>query len=159
MAPRERESVVTFARSHRVPTSAFTFGVLLLVLGAALAVVERLALHRAREPEGEPVGSAKSRAFVLVRAARRMRIGFLILLLGAAVVAGESIEPRADPLAYMGAWICAALISVALVRLAALDYFASRRHWGGELRRSATDIERAQAELRKHLGPDAEALD
>ncbi|MCE9607839.1 MAG: hypothetical protein K8U03_23375 [Planctomycetia bacterium] len=131
-----------------MPSVVFYLGVALVLVGIGLVFFERRGLA---DPAAGP--------FARQRSVRRLRIGFQILFLGAAVVAGEAIDPRSHPLAYISDWIGAALIALALLRSATLDYIASRRHWSAELRRSATEMEKARAELRQHLGPDAEAVD
>jgi len=140
-----------------VPTLPLLFGVALAIVGVALAWLERRRLRSrgSLEPDSDP----NARAFVRSQSIRRLRIGFLILFLGAATIAGDALDPHAHPLAYIGVWTCAALISVALVRLATIDYIASRRHFSGELERSVSELAKARAELQRRLGPDAEALD
>lgn len=142
-----------------MPTLPLLFGVALAIVGVALVWLERRVLRSRGSLESDADSDPNSGTFVRSRSIRRLRIGFLILFLGAAVIAGDGLDPHAHPLAYIGTWTCAALISIALVRLATIDYIASRRHFSGELERSVTELARARAELKRRLGPDSEALD
>jgi hypothetical protein len=137
-----------------VPSFAFCFGIALITVGAGLAVFERRVMRRLVELHTG--GDARHGRFLRERAVRRLKIGLWILLLGMTVTAGETIEPRDRPIHYMSCWIAAAITAVVLVRLAAIDYIALRRHWGGEILRTETELERARRELKRHIPPDAE---
>lgn len=138
-----------------MPSLALIFGVLLIVVGAGLAVFERRVLRRLTELRDENESDSRHGRFLRERSVRRLKIGLWVLLLGMTVAAGETIEPREQPILYIGSWSAAAIVSVVLMRLAALDYIALRRHWGGEMLRNATDLERARHELDRHRRPDA----
>lgn len=137
-----------------MPSFAFCFGIALITVGAGLAVFERRVLRSLVELHIG--GDARHGRFLRERAVRRLKIGLWILLLGMTVTAGETIEPREQPIFYMSCWSAAAITAVVLVRLAAIDYIALRRHWGGEILRTETELERARRELKRHLPPDAE---
>lgn len=132
------------------------FGIALVLLGPGLIALERRTLRRiGRRPRPDEL-QPKLKMFERLRAFRRLKIGYLIFLLGACVIAGDSLEPRARPILYITIWIFAALICVALVRLAFKDYIASRRHWGAELLRTENEVARAQADYRKLQGPNGD---
>lgn len=139
-----------------MPSFTFGFGILLIVVGAGLAVFERRVLRRLLELRTDAGGDTRHGRFFHERSLRRLKIGLWILLLGMTVAAAETAEPRDRPILYMSCWCAAAIIAVVLVRLAAIDYFALRRHWGGEILRTETEIERARRELNRQLPPDAE---
>lgn len=139
-----------------MPSFAFVVGILLIVVGAGLAVFERRVWRRLAELRHDTGGDSRQARFFRERSLRRLKIGLWVLLLGMTVTAGETIEPRERPILYVSCWSAAAIIAVVLVRLAAIDYIALRRHWGGEILRNETEIERIRSELRRHSPPDAE---
>jgi hypothetical protein len=132
------------------------FGIALVLLGPMLIAVERRTLRRiGRRPRPDEL-QPKLKMFERLRSFRRLKIGYLIALLGAIVIVGDVLEPRERPIVYITAWIFAALICVALVRLAMQDYIASRRHWDAELVRTENEAARAQADYRKLQGPNGD---
>lgn len=139
-----------------MPSLASVFGILLIVVGAGLAVFERRVLRQLDELRTQSASDSRQGRFLRDRSLRRQKIGLWILLLGVGMALGDTIDPHEHPILYLSSWSVAAITAVVLVRLATLDYIAMRRHWGGEILRNADELERARNELKRHISSDGE---
>jgi hypothetical protein len=145
-----------------------TYGVVLVLVLLSVAIVRQIgALRRLRVAEEMPV---EDRAYLHGRARRRLVTSLLLLLLGV-MLAGALVylegpaqrlaeEQAANPeqqllfkIIYLAFWIVFLLILMAVIFLAALDYWATRRYGLRQHRKIIDDrrvmIEREVSRLRQ----------